>query len=220
MQWATDVIERQVQQLTRLVDDLLDVSRITRGKIELRMEPVDLAAVVARAVEISRPLIDAREHALDGVAAAEQPLRVEGDLTRLAQVVSNLLNNAAKYTEDGRPHRADRANQAGGEAVLRVRDTGIGIAAEMLPQIFEMFTQVDRSLAAARGRPGDRPDPGAAAWWRCTAAASTAHSDGPGHGSEFVVRLPALAEAAPPAAAEAEQSETLQGARPERPDRG
>ena len=101
VRWAQGVTERQVQQLSRLVDDLLDVSRFNQGKINLKMEPVDLAAVVARAVEISRPLIDAHKHSLT-VSLPEQAVRVQGDMTRLAQVLSNLLNNAAKYTEDGR----------------------------------------------------------------------------------------------------------------------
>src|SRR5262249_22021378 len=96
---ARDIIDRQVQQMTRLVDDLLDVSRITRGKVTLQKEPGDLAAVVARAVEISRPLIDARRHEL-AVILPPEPVRLEADPTRLAQVVANLLNNAAKYTEE------------------------------------------------------------------------------------------------------------------------
>src|SRR5436190_24052494 len=100
LRWARDIIDRQVQQMTRLVDDLLDVSRITRGKITLQKEPVDLAAVVARAVETSRPLIDARRHELT-VRLPRESLRVEGDATRLAQMVGNLLNNAAKYADEG-----------------------------------------------------------------------------------------------------------------------
>ena len=131
LQWAVDVIERQVQQMTRLVDDLLDVSRISRGKINLHLGPVDLAAVVAEAVEISRPLIDARKHHLE-VALPKEALRVEGDATRLAQLVSNLLNNAAKYTEEG--GRIGLSAEAdGAQAVLRVRDTGVGIAPDQLP---------------------------------------------------------------------------------------
>jgi len=215
VQWARDVVERQVEQLTRLVDDLLDVARFNRGKINLQMAPVDLAVVAARAVEISRPLIDAHKHSLE-VALPEQAVRVEGDATRLAQVLSNLLNNAAKYTEEG--GRIDLTVEAsGGEAVLRVRDTGVGIAADMLPHIFEMFTQVQGSVGRSEGglgigltlvrklveMHGGRVD---------------AQSEGPGHGSEFVVRLPLLREATPLAAgggraAEASKSHALEVAR-------
>src|SRR5262249_40701559 len=133
LKWAREVIERQVQQLTRLVDDLLDVSRISQGKITLQLEQLDIATVVARALVISRPLIDDREHDLQ-VSLPEQVLRVKGDLTRLAQVVSNLLNNAAKYTpEHGRIWLSAAAE--GSEVVVRVRDNGIGIQAEMLARV-------------------------------------------------------------------------------------
>ncbi len=189
VQRGHDMIERQVQHLTRLVNDLLDVSRSNRGQISLQMEPVDLAAVVARAVEISRPLIDAHKHSLE-VSLPEQAVRVEGDLTRLAQILSNLLNNAAKYTEEG--GRIELSVEAsGGEAVLRVRDTGVGIAADMLPRIFEMFTQVQGSLSHSEGGLGI-----GLALVRSMVVmhggSVMAHSEGPGHGSEFVVRLPLL----------------------------
>ena len=138
------VMERQLAQLVRLVDDLLDVSRITRGKIELRKERVELAAVVASAVETSRPLIEAAGHELT-VTLPPEPINLDADLTRLAQVFSNLLNNAAKYTEQG-GHIWLTAERHGGEVVVKVRDTGLGIPADMLPKIFEMFTQVDPSL--------------------------------------------------------------------------
>ncbi len=202
VQWARDVVERQVQQLTRLVDDLLDVSRISRGKINLEMGPVDLADVVARGVEISRPLIDARKHSLE-VSLPERAMRVEGDPTRLAQVLSNLLNNAAKYTEQG--GRIDlTVEPSGGEAVLRVRDTGDGIPADMLPQIFEMFTQVPGSVSRSEGGLGIGLTL-VRSLVEMHRGSVAAHSDGPGHGSEFVVRLPRLREAAPPTAAEAEE---------------
>jgi PAS domain S-box-containing protein len=203
LQWARDVAERQVQQLTRLVDDLLDVSRISRGQINLQMEPVDMAAVVARAVEISRPLIDARKHSLE-LSLPEQAVRVKGDLIRLAQVLSNLLNNAAKYTPEG-GCIALSVESTAGEAVLRVRDTGVGIASDMLSHIFEMFTQVQASLDRSEGGLGiglslvrslvEMHD-----------GTVAAHSEGHGHGSEFVVRLPRLPEAALPTAPEAEQA--------------
>jgi PAS domain S-box-containing protein len=202
VQWAAGVVERQVQQLTRLVDDLLDISRISRGKINLQMGPVDLAAVVARAVEISRPLIDARKHSLE-VSLPERAVRVEGDLVRLAQALSNLLNNAAKYTEEhGRIELT--VEPSGGEAVLRVRDTGIGIAADMLPRIFEMFTQVPGSVSRSEGGLGIGLTL-VRSLVEMHRGSVAAHSQGHGHGSEFVVRLPLLCEAAPPTAAEAEQ---------------
>ncbi len=187
LQWATEVIERQVHQMARLVDDLLDVSRITRGKIELRKERVELAAIVRSAVEASRPLIENRGHELT-VTVPSQPIHLEADPTRLAQVLLNLLNNAAKYMD-----RAGRiwltAERAGDEVVIRVRDTGIGIPAEMLPRIFDLFTQVDRSLERAEGGLGI----GLTLVRRLVemhGGTVEAHSEGPGRGSEFVVRLP------------------------------
>ena len=159
LQWTTAVVEHQVEQITRLVDDLLDVSRIGQGKIHLQRELVDLADVVARAVESSRPLIDARKQHLE-VSLPEQAVEVEGDLLRLVQVVSNLLNNGAKYTGEG--GRIELSVEADGDqAILRVRDTGVGIAAAMLPRIFDLFTQVPGQEDRSRGRTGDRPEPGA-----------------------------------------------------------
>jgi PAS domain S-box-containing protein len=190
LEWARDMIGRQVQQLTRLVDDLLDVSRITRGKIALRKEPVDLAAVVARAVETSRPLLDARGHELT-LDLPREPLRVEADATRLAQVVSNLLNNAARYTEEG-GHIRLSVEPGRGEAVVRVRDDGMGIPAELLPQVFELFTQGDRSLARSEGGLGI----GLTLVKRLVelhGGRVEARSAGPGRGSEFIVRLRTLA---------------------------
>ncbi len=182
--------------MVRLVDDLLDVSRITRGKVKLKTEPLDAAAVVAAAVETSRPLIDARGHSLT-VALPPEPLWVTADPARLAPVLANLLNNAAKYTDrGGRIHLS--AEREGGEAVFRVRDTGVGIAADMLPQVFDLFTQVDRSL--------DRSEGGLGIGLTLVSRLVEMHggtvqalSAGPGRGSEFVVRLPALP--APPVGA-------------------
>jgi signal transduction histidine kinase len=186
-----DLIERQVYQLVRLVDDLLDISRITRGKIRLQFEPVDVATVFARAVETSRPLIDARRHHLT-VGLPPEPLRIQGDPVRLAQVVANLLNNAAKYTEEGGQIWLT-AGREGGEAVLRVRDTGVGIAADMLASVFEPFTQADRSL--------DRSQGGLGIGLTLVRRLVEMHggrvqvaSAGPNQGSEFAVRLPLLAE--------------------------
>src|SRR5262249_18386551 len=144
LQWARDVIDRQVQQMTRLVDDLLDISRITRGKIELRKERVQLEMVVSSAVEASRPLIGELGHDLT-VTLPPEPVYLKADPIRLAQVLLNLLNNAAKYTEQGGRIWLT-AEQDGEHVLIRVKDTGIGIPHEMLPRIFEMFTQIDRSL--------------------------------------------------------------------------
>jgi two-component system CheB/CheR fusion protein len=191
---TTDLIDRQVQAMARLVDDLLDVSRITGGKIKLQREQVDLAAVVARGVETVRPLIDARGHAL-AVALPREPLRVEADATRLAQVVSNLLHNAAKYTEEG-GHIWLTVERRLGEAWVRVRDDGLGIPTELLPQVFDLFTQGDRSLARSEGGLGI----GLTLVKKLVelhGGGVEAHSEGPGRGSEFVVRLPVLPRQAP-----------------------
>jgi PAS domain S-box-containing protein len=185
---AFAMIERQVEHMVRLVDDLLDVSRITRGQIELRRERVDLGAVVVRAVEGSRPLIEARRHALE-MRLPDDPLLVDGDPVRLAQVVWNLLNNAAKYTPEG-GRITLTVERAAGEAVVRVRDTGMGIPANMLVKVFDLFTQVDRTLDRAEGGLGI----GLTLVRRLTemhGGTVEVHSAGPGQGSEFVVRLPA-----------------------------
>jgi PAS domain S-box-containing protein len=195
---ARDMIERQVQHLSRLVDDLLDVSRITRGKITLQMARLDLAGAVARAVETSRPVIDARRHQLT-VTLPAAPLWVVGDATRLAQVLANLLTNAAKYTPDG--GRIELLIEAKpGEAVLRVRDNGVGIAAELLPQVFDLFTQGDRSLARSEGGLGIGLTM-VKSLTEMHRGCVAAFSEGPGRGSEFVVRLPTVA-AGPTDAAE------------------
>lgn len=194
IEWSRDIIDRQVSQLTRLVDDLLDVSRITRGKIELRRERVELATAVNQAVEASRPLIDDHAHQLV-VEMPHTPVFLYADTTRLSQVLSNLLNNAAKYMDRG--GRIRLAIDADKEQVtIRVADTGIGISREMLPRIFEMFTQADRSLERTEGGLGI----GLTLVQRLVelhGGTVEAHSAGPGQGSEFIVRLP-IAEAPGP----------------------
>jgi signal transduction histidine kinase/CheY-like chemotaxis protein len=188
--WAGEVIDRQVAHLARLVDDLLDVSRITRGKVRLKTDAVELAEVLERAVELSRPLIQARRHELvESLPPA--PVWLEADPARLAQVVANLLNNAAKYTDE-RGRIVLSAAREGGEAVVRVRDTGVGIPAEMLPRVFDLFAQADRTLDRAQGGLGI----GLTLVRRLVemhGGTVEAHTEGPGKGSEFVVRLPALA---------------------------
>ena len=186
-EWSRGVIERQVEHLTRLVDDLLDVSRITQGKITLRKEKLDLMKVVGRALETSRPLIDARKHQLT-VSIPSETVILNGDLLRLAQVVSNLLNNAAKYTDESGAIWLS-AGRVGDEVILRVRDNGMGIPVEELPHVFDLFIQAGRSLDRAQGGLGIG----------LTLARSIvelhggrieALSDGPGRGSEFVIHLP------------------------------
>lgn len=184
-----DMIDRQVHQLVRLVDDLLDLSRITRGKIHLKIETVDVANVIARAVETSRPLLDARKHELT-VDLPFEPLRLRGDPVRLGQVVSNLLNNSAKYTEEGGRIRlgVERENET---IRVRVRDNGVGIPEDMLLSIFELFTQVDRSLDRSQGGLGI----GLTLVHKLVemhGGRVEALSAGPNCGSEFIVHLPAL----------------------------
>jgi CheY-like chemotaxis protein/nitrogen-specific signal transduction histidine kinase len=190
--WSLKVIEDQVKQMTRMVDDLLDVSRITRGKVVLQPEPIELEVVVDLAVEASRPLIDDCHHHLS-VALPPHPVLLEVDPARMAQVLSNLLNNAARYTEEG-GEIALTAVQRGREVVIRVRDNGIGIPPELLPHIFDMFTQADQTLSRSRGGLGIG----------LTLVRSlvemhhgrvSARSAGPGQGSEFTIRLPVAAEA-------------------------
>ncbi len=184
---ARDVINRQLTHLVRLVDDLLDVSRITRGKIQLRPTVVDIGDVVMAAVETSRPLIEAHGHELV-ISLPALPLMVLGDSARLSQVFSNLLNNAAKYTPDG-GRLAILAQREADNVVVRVRDTGSGIPNEMLAKIFELFTQVDRSLDRSHGGLGI----GLTLVKRLIEMHSgsvQAYSEGEGCGSEFTIRLP------------------------------
>ena len=186
-------ILRQVGVLTRLVDDLLDVSRITRGKVELRKEPVLLRDAVDHAVAAFRPLIDERQHQL-AVELSEQPLWVLADATRIEQVISNLINNSAKYTEPGGNILVKMARE-GDQAVLTVRDNGIGIEPQLLERIFDLFAQVDQSPARSRGGLGV----GLTLVKRLAemhGGTVTARSEGLSRGSEFEVRLPLLRDEA------------------------
>lgn len=192
--WCREVIERQVTQLTRLVDDLLDVSRITQGKIKLRLEPLDIVTIVHRAVETSQPLIDSQRHRLN-VTVAPLPIQVLGDPARLTQVVANLLNNAANYQEEQGEIDLE-VGREGEFALVRVKDRGIGIAPEILPKIFELFLQGDlRPWVASRGGLGIGLSLVKTLVEMHGGSVSVA-SDGEGRGSEFVVRLPVLADQA------------------------
>jgi signal transduction histidine kinase len=181
------MIERQVKHLVRLIDDLLDVARISRGQIKLKLDPVDVGCVVSTAVESVRPYVVKAEHKLV-VAVPEEPLTLKADPTRLAQVLQNLLHNAAKYTDPGGEIQIS-VQREGEEAVFRVKDNGLGVPADMLERIFEIFTHVNReggSVASGLGiglslvktlveLHGGRVE---------------AYSEGPGKGSEFTVRIP------------------------------
>jgi len=186
---AREVMERQLRHIVRLVDDLFEVSRISRGKILLKKERVLLGPVVQQAVEVSRPLIERAGHELI-VRVPQEPIYLDADATRLAQVLSNLLNNAAKFTDRGGRIELTVERQ-GGEIMVSVKDTGIGIPPEMLERVFEMFTQVDNSLERSRGGLGI----GLSLVRRLTqkhGGRVEARSQGPGTGSEFVVWLPVL----------------------------
>jgi PAS domain S-box-containing protein len=194
---ACTMMERQLRQMVHLIDDLLDVSRISRGKISLRKERVPLLAVVQQAVETSRPAIEQAGHELT-TSVVPDPIWVEADPTRLAQVFANLLNNAAKFTERGGHVRLTIARH-GDQAVVSVRDNGIGIPVHLLPTVFEMFTQVDRSLERSQGGLGVGLSL-VKGLVEMHGGSVEARSDGPGTGSEFVVRLPlilAIEEAQP-----------------------
>ena len=195
-----EVIGRQAEHLTRLVDDLLDVSRITRGRINLTRAPVAVGAIVARAIETVQPLISSQRHELK-VEIPEPEIEVEGDLTRLTQVLGNLLNNAAKYTDPGGSITLSVLRD--GETVrMTVRDTGIGIAPELMPRLFTLFTQIDRSTQRTQGGLGI----GLALVRRLVemhGGTVEARSEGPRSGSEFIVVLPLpgrVAESFEPAA--------------------
>ncbi|HEX6898930.1 MAG TPA: HAMP domain-containing sensor histidine kinase [Thermoanaerobaculia bacterium] len=184
---AVEIIRRQIQHLVVMVDDLLDVSRITRGKVELRREPLDLAEVVRHSVETARPLAEAKEQRLS-LELAPEPLPMRGDATRLEQVLSNLLRNAVKFTESGGNIDVS-ARPDGGDAVVRVKDDGIGMAPDLLPRIFDLFAQGEQAL--------DRSGAGLGIGLTLVRSLVEMHggtvearSEGPGKGSELEVRLP------------------------------
>ncbi len=191
--WVTDVISRQVEQMTNLVDDLLDVARITRGHIQLQKEHVLLADVIVRAVETAHPLIQARNHALS-VDLPQWPVWLKADPARLVQVVDNLLNNAAKYTPEGGRIRLTARCEGTDEVIIEVSDNGIGIPAALQPHIFELFYQTNRTL--------DRSQEGLGLGLYLVHTLVKMHggrieaiSDGPGRGSTFIVHLPLMAHA-------------------------
>jgi PAS domain S-box-containing protein len=190
-QQTREMMERQVHHLVRLVDDLLDVSRVMRGKIELRTETVELATVVARAVETAQPLIEAQGHELS-VNLPDESLLMNADPVRLAQVIGNLLTNAAKYTEANGRIRLT-ANREGTDVRLRIRDNGIGIAPDMLPHIFELFIQADHAATRSQGGLGIGLTlvKNLVEMHKGTVEA---RSDGLGKGCEFVIRLPLMAQ--------------------------
>ena len=182
------VLDRQVAHLSRLVDDLLDVSRIAQGKIDVKRDPLAVDAVISRAVEMASPLFEQRRHEL--TVSIDPGLRVAGDLVRLAQVFANLLTNAAKYTAPG-GHVSLRATRDGADVVVRVRDDGVGISAEMLPRVFELFVQERQTIDRSGGGLGLGLTI-VRSLVRLHGGDVSATSAGPGTGSEFVVRLPAL----------------------------
>lgn len=202
-------IERQVSHLHRLVDDLLDVSRVARGLVVLSCAPIEVSSILSGAVEMANPLLEQRKQKLI-VTAPQSGLFIDGDALRMAQIVSNLLTNAAKYTPPG-GHVWLSAALEGGEAVIRVRDDGEGITSDLLPKVFDLFVQGPRSMARSEGGLGL----GLAlvkslvALHGGTVAVS---SPGPGCGSEFVVRIPALPLAVRPAASPAEAAQVARGA--------
>jgi signal transduction histidine kinase/ActR/RegA family two-component response regulator len=187
--WARDVVDHQLRQLGQLIDDLQEIARVISGKVRLQKEPVDVATIVAFAVETSRPTIEAHHHRLS-ITRPPGSVFIEADVLRMSQVLSNLLNNAAKYTEAGGQIRLTAAVE-GSDVVFRVRDNGLGIPPEMLPRIFDLFAQVDHSL--------DRSEGGLGLGLTLVRSLAELHggsvearSEGAGRGSEFLVRLPVL----------------------------
>ena len=191
--WALALVDRQTRNLGRIVDDLLDVARITRGRIELRRQPVDVSQVIEQAVEVVRPLLQGADDGLHVALTSAGPLRVDADVTRLEQSVVNLLLNAIKYTAKER-RITIAVEQGNREAIITVRDNGIGIAPEMLPRVFDLFAQADHSLDRAQGGLG-------IGLYICRqlielhGGSVSVTSGGVGAGAEFTIRLPAFQDA-------------------------
>jgi signal transduction histidine kinase len=191
---AQATIERQLQHIVRITDDLLDVARIARNVVDLRREEMDLRAAVQSASESTRPIVDAHDQTLT-VVMPHHPIWIDADFTRMSQVFSNLLHNASKYTERGGRIRVE-ATVPGGQATVTVQDTGIGIRAEMLPRVFDMFTQLREHRDRTQGGLGI----GLTLARRLVelhGGSIEAHSDGPGCGSRFIVKLPVIQREAP-----------------------
>ena len=188
---AAGIIDRQVRQIIRLVDDLLDISRISLGKIHLRQERVELSGIVHRAVETAQPLIESRKHELT-VTVPPEAIWLDADAARMEQVIGNLLTNAAKYTEPGGRIRVTVEREGAG-VILRIKDTGIGILPEMLPRIFDLFVQAERSLDRAEGGLGIGLTL-VKSLVQLHQGTIEASSPGVGQGSEFTVRLHAVPE--------------------------
>lgn len=187
------ILERQVKHLVRLVDDLLEVSRMTRGKVELRKEPVELAELVRSAIEVSRESIEARGHQLT-VSIPSEPIVLDADPVRVAEVVADLLENAAKFTPEG-GRISITATQEGEQVGVSIRDTGVGISAEMLPKVFDMFSQADPARGQAKGGLGVGLAL-AKGIVELHQGRLDAFSEGPGRGSRFVMHLPVVRQAA------------------------
>ena len=209
--WSHDVIDRQVHYMSLLLDDLLDISRVTRGTLVLRMQPTELAAALDVAIETARPLIDAKRHVLS-VTLPHEPVQLTADPLRLAQIVSNLLTNAAKYTDPEGQIRLSASCEAD-QLTIRVADSGVGISAENLPRIFDMFSQVHPTMNRSEGGLGIGLAL-AKGLVKLHGGTIEAGSNGLGHGSEFTVRLPVRISACAREAscAAARRPESLAGA--------
>ena len=186
---ATEIIDRQSRSIERLVEDLMDMLRISRGKVILKKQPSNLAEIIQRGLEVSRPLLNARKHQLTVKVPAE-PILVDADPARLTQVIVNLLTNAAKYTNEG-GHIALSVEQREGQAILRVKDDGIGITPEMLPRVFDLYAQSERTLGHAQGGLGIGLKL-VRTFVEMHGGRVEAFSEGSGRGSEFVVHQPVL----------------------------
>jgi PAS domain S-box-containing protein len=203
-----EIIARQVRHMKRLLDDLLDVSRVSQGKVQLRKEPLELGAVLLQAVEVSRPMIVEKRQELS-MTLAPGPLPLDADPTRLVQVFANLVNNASKYTDRG-GHIAIAVAAESGEAVVRVRDDGMGMSSELLGRAFDLFVQETRSLDRAQGGLGIGLTM-VRTLVKMHGGSVRAFSDGPGRGSEFVVRLPLAARARVPGTSDAPPATSASG---------